>query len=1079
MKCQGLWDQKTTCFICKTCNQNKNACFCTNCFINGNHEGHDYSFCESDYGFCDCIGNNEENFEKIITGSFLSPKLDLNQEILTKSDLFSQIDAMFINFLINSQEKHIKIMKILSSMIGNADIRIGIRNCTINYLPSIYQSFLSIYYKGIDEIYTKNFLYLAKLCLMAFTNIIEYTGDFISKFLLMQKEVYFLMIEAIYKGIYSINSDFMMIQQVLIQLFIEFWKNCPKILSDDNLECLYSMLSNLFPLLMKYYETRAIEEKRNDDTNYIEILFSLNYETCLLFHEFSKLNISAATICMLLIDAENGFNDCVSSPLSQDSKIRIFIAPYVLLSLVIENYGSFPKEISKNSIILLQYRLSHYFATLYFVAFGFFVRNSSKFLSIIDLLSNHTNSFIYTYNFFKLSQFLFMECENKELFIKNAIVIFGIESVYSKNIKDSKTSNHLDYNEYNNIFFSFFHFVFSLLIGYSTPKEHYFKEIMSNMLFQKPQKYSDFYQVFPESFYDDSIFTEILNEIAVSSDIHGEKSFRIIESQEINTFHPWISLRSILSNTGSLFEKKDDEKYYIPSISSRIKSFLPLSALNATAYLALFLYSMESSFPSNPTLKLIFKYIFESYQVNQSIEQNETIYTYSLSDLITKIPSNICSFIHAQISISNKAIISFENILKSSGKVSEKLCVFLGIGNNHDDIPKTKHKMKPKQLKDSILSDFNNRMKAFNEIIEEEEYHENDNYLCEVCHERSNEKLVLPIYAIKSSHYSSIFENDHYISLLISSCSHPIHETCMIKNNQISICPVDRLRRNAHILYFPPYFFNNPVPLCNESIIVFNSKNYLITPQIVIHTLNDMLHSYMILLQTKEIQFGNHSSFNTFRSLFVSLWQYKQSHTAEPNQFNNSVMKIIDFISSSKDPKKEFSDIVISAVQDFEIHLFGFIVFSIKIENTCHPIKYNYGESFFKYLPESFIDFLKPPFEIPIFSRTQSKLSLCLFTGKIVSIVGNVGEKLLFHLQNSLKSSFGVFLMLHRTDASRIVIISGDGSMFWYLPSPYVDKWGENDIGLKRGNPIYLSKTKMHQIIEIIFSGSFLNNSVN
>lgn len=53
-RCQASWNTSTLTVSCKECQESDRMCYCLDCFINGNHEGH-HTFLEVvDSGNCDC-----------------------------------------------------------------------------------------------------------------------------------------------------------------------------------------------------------------------------------------------------------------------------------------------------------------------------------------------------------------------------------------------------------------------------------------------------------------------------------------------------------------------------------------------------------------------------------------------------------------------------------------------------------------------------------------------------------------------------------------------------------------------------------------------------------------------------------------------------------------------------------------------------------------------------------------------------------------------------------------------------------------------------------------------------------------
>ncbi|KAJ1630079.1 hypothetical protein T492DRAFT_1006031 [Pavlovales sp. CCMP2436] len=62
----------------------------------------------------------------------------------------------------------------------------------------------------------------------------------------------------------------------------------------------------------------------------------------------------------------------------------------------------------------------------------------------------------------------------------------------------------------------------------------------------------------------------------------------------------------------------------------------------------------------------------------------------------------------------------------------------------------------------------------------------------------------------------------------------------------------------------------------------------------------------------------------------------------------------------------------------------------------------------------------------------------------------------------------GVFLLLHTSD---VLVRSGARISFW--GSPYLDVYGEQDIGLERGRPLHLNVGRYNELRELWLSQGF------
>jgi E3 ubiquitin-protein ligase UBR2 len=97
--------------------------------------------------------------------------------------------------------------------------------------------------------------------------------------------------------------------------------------------------------------------------------------------------------------------------------------------------------------------------------------------------------------------------------------------------------------------------------------------------------------------------------------------------------------------------------------------------------------------------------------------------------------------------------------------------------------------------------------------------------------------------------------------------------------------------------------------------------------------------------------------------------------------------------------------------------------------------------------------------------------ALCLVCGSIVCAqsyccaTDSEGQMIGASTVHSRKCSPGVGLYLYIREC-QVVLLAGEGRGCLY-PAPYFDKYGETDVGLKRGNPLYLCEESYKKLQEI------------
>lgn len=132
-------------------------------------------------------------------------------------------------------------------------------------------------------------------------------------------------------------------------------------------------------------------------------------------------------------------------------------------------------------------------------------------------------------------------------------------------------------------------------------------------------------------------------------------------------------------------------------------------------------------------------------------------------------------------------------------------------------------------------------------------------------------------------------------------------------------------------------------------------------------------------------------------------------------------------------------------------------------------------------LPKNFLDLVHPPYSAPILESDDLEVIICLLTGKIVlqKSKSSTNKKKYIGLSHFLKEtfddSFSVFLKLNGNNASQVIIGDVQLNHIFTLRPLYADKFGDRDIGMKRGSLLYLNEPSVEEIIDELLSGSWTN----
>ena len=132
-------------------------------------------------------------------------------------------------------------------------------------------------------------------------------------------------------------------------------------------------------------------------------------------------------------------------------------------------------------------------------------------------------------------------------------------------------------------------------------------------------------------------------------------------------------------------------------------------------------------------------------------------------------------------------------------------------------------------------------------------------------------------------------------------------------------------------------------------------------------------------------------------------------------------------------------------------------------------------------VPKNYLDFIHPPFSAPILTTDEGNLAICLLTGKIVTMPSNAPAlsndkvKLAHFLKRTFKGSYSAIMHLNGNTASQVIVTDLEFNLILQLQPFYVDKFGDKDIGIRRGSLLYLSDSKREEIIDNFLSGAWTN----
>ncbi|OHT13637.1 hypothetical protein TRFO_16194 [Tritrichomonas foetus] len=152
---------------------------------------------------------------------------------------------------------------------------------------------------------------------------------------------------------------------------------------------------------------------------------------------------------------------------------------------------------------------------------------------------------------------------------------------------------------------------------------------------------------------------------------------------------------------------------------------------------------------------------------------------------------------------------------------------------------------------------------------------------------------------------------------------------------------------------------------------------------------------------------------------------------------------------------------------EIEIEIDNFDGFKNEIELA----PYNFIET-----PKSFLSFMESPFSVNLADKTK-ELGICLLTGDIVNMGRqSLNDKIISasrHRTTKMGNTFSIYLQLTGINAGIPCILSQYMNKSIRLKSFYVDSFGDEDQGLKRGSLLKLSPEKLENLVEQLLSSDW------
>ena len=464
--------------------------------------------------------------------------------------------------------------------------------------------------------------------------------------------------------------------------------------------------------------------------------------------------------------------------------------------------------------------------------------------------------------------------------------------------------------------------------------------------------------------------------------------------------------------------------------------------------------------------------LFSAVVTDFEPSDHPTIVAETFSDLLHSVPLSFIDFIQTEFVFENRApmsILQMAEMSQLSAPFLRKL--------NHEPPPRPI----PSDVKIRILTEFYERRvqyfdKSQRPILDS---------ACSVC--RSEEKgfTLIPVLT-----YPFFIDGKTYTNLF--SCIHPIHNSCKSKTYK---CGLDNFKFNILVPVIPEKFtLSIASPEITDAVFTFVAKLDIRFPfRAAVRILSDFITLLEIRFRINPFAIDDYFVLKTADCFFSSIWYFAHIFNADLTDTTglSELEILVGSIAISDSPREEFTirfnkifSSITTEMDTFIRQSFIFADLCLDIElpdwNELYPdinvLINNFHliapvQSPIKYytlidLPDSFLEFTSC-----IESRSYSVLALNLINGDFTDIGTNDYRDL---IDEEFGGTLSLFIVLTGEYASNIVVLSNTFDTVAFLGSPYIDDFGMEDIGLKKGKMLYLNGDRLDYILFQYLSGIYI-----
>lgn len=409
-------------------------------------------------------------------------------------------------------------------------------------------------------------------------------------------------------------------------------------------------------------------------------------------------------------------------------------------------------------------------------------------------------------------------------------------------------------------------------------------------------------------------------------------------------------------------------------------------------------------------------------------------------------------------------------------------------------------KAKARAYKEALLAKMKSQQSAFREKNEDKLADTQSTDTCVVCGEEKDEPLCHQILL-----YNHSLLKKRAIHMLV--CPHPVHPSCVRSDSEEQWhCPLDRAPRNALIPSFPNGYDKQLTEPTRQAVTKFvegpiTSYDAPTTNKASTVTTSLLNSIKVVSIRLKDEHSIDDNAEHLLRLLFLTLWHCRHmSMEVFDEPPTKPKRALLARTLESDSPEKDFKGFVKEIANGMKgADLYKFLRFAAILDTYCvDPTDVDMTEELefahliSKYeidakaepveikgfdltnLPERMVDLALPPFNITGLDDQENNVWLCLTTGTVYRCDE---MELLRTFAERENSPVRLVLCVCGKLSGRTYLFRGHPPALLFQPSIYRDQYGDEETNYENGQLLYLDRRRLAECRALLVSGRWIEKA--